>query len=915
MAGDYTRFTFDPIKAFSGVRKQQGRVSLDSDANEFEEILDRRDRAEMYDTVGQAVYPHTTPHAFEILVGPGGKLTIGQGRMYLDGILAECFGDMTNPANTNFDEHMNDLVGKDPLLYDQQPFFYSKPPVATPFPTLSPTAGVINLVYLDVWQREVTVFEDYALREIALNGPDTDTRVQTAWQVKVMKEPADAGSCTTPPAAWKTLIAPSTARLTATATPAAPAPGPCVISPAAGYTGLENRLYRVEVHTAGTVDGVTKAKFKWSRDNASLAARVLSTTKITATDWIITVGSTGRDSWLRFEFGDHVELLDDNVEFAMRESGTGGIMAKVTSVNHATGEIHVDQDLTAFPIVAGRHPRIRRWDIASAAEPFLRNTNNGVAIPLENGISITFGPAAADTLHAGDHWVFAARTADGSIDPLVKQPPRNTLHHFARLALVTSGKLPGLLSDCRIPWPPPIPGGGDNCACTVCVTPKAHASENPSLQMAIQEVIKAGGGTVCLEVGVYEVKQPLLIHGAQSLRITGKGEETVLQAATAAIEVQKGHDVVLESFKAVSHGVTKGATSVLSLLSSKQIRIEHVHLVMEGSGATAAALGLGGALADVLVRGNTLRAPVGILGGGGTPTSADGETGVFDLRVENNAFECTRAAVRLHGITVHHHISRFAGNRVVSEEVGFELTGGTTPGSGVEIVGNEFQVLGDAIVAGVDGLRVVDNDLIAPKPSGKQRGIVLTKGMTGASLDDAQIVGNRIVGFATGVAAQVSLGSVVIARNQIANAETGFFVVQVETLSIDNNQVSAINRAAIRVRSKGGRVAVCGNQLEARAAPGVTIECPGGDCVFSDNHLRQLKSGDKDGVHLVARTLVVASNRILGPKVRVNLEPEFGPEKTPLCTVVGNITGGPIVVAPTGALPMRWALLNLQNIV
>ena len=174
MGGDYTRFTFDPIKGFSGVHKQQGRVSLDSEFNEFEEILDRRDRAEMYDTVGQAVY--AADHARRVSRSPsarGGKLTIGHGRMYVDGILAECFGDMTNPANTNFDEHMNDLVGNDPLFYDQQPFFYSTPP----FPALSPTPGVINLVYLDVWQREVTVFEDYrAARDRAQRSRHRDAR-------------------------------------------------------------------------------------------------------------------------------------------------------------------------------------------------------------------------------------------------------------------------------------------------------------------------------------------------------------------------------------------------------------------------------------------------------------------------------------------------------------------------------------------------------------------------------------------------------------------------------------------------------------------------------------------------------------------------------------------------------------------
>jgi hypothetical protein len=533
MGGDYTRFTFDPVKGFSGALKQQGRVSLDSNANEFEEILDRRDRAETYDTFGQAVYPLTTPDAFKIAVGAGGELTIGQGRMYVDGILSECFGDMIDPANTNFDEHMNDLVGKDPLFYTKQPFFYTKPP----FPDLSATPGVINLVYLDVWQREVTVFEDYALREIALNGPDTDTRVQTAWQVKVMGDPVD-DNCAAPSAAWTALIAPSTGRLTATATPAPPAPGPCVISPAGGYTGLENRLYRVEVHTAGTVDGATKATFKWSRDNASLAARVLSTTQITPTDAVITVGSTGRDSWMRFEFGDHIELLDDNVEFSMRETGTGGIMAKVTSVNHATGEIHVDQDLTALPIVAGRHPRIRRWDIASAIEPFVRDTSNGVAIPLENGITVTFGPSAADTLHAGDYWVFAARTADGSIDELMKQPPRNILHHFAKLALVASGNPPVVLSDCRTPWPPAM-GTHEGCCSQV-------VEVGDDIQKAIDK-LDGIGGCVCLKMGVHHIREPLRItqenvtmHGEVpwvTIRLDADGVTMLVIGARAHINV------------------------------------------------------------------------------------------------------------------------------------------------------------------------------------------------------------------------------------------------------------------------------------------------------------------------------------------------------------------------------------------
>ena len=147
MSGDYTRFSFDPTKGFSGVHEQQGRVSLDSDANEFEEILDRRDRSEMFDTVGPAVVPATTPTGFEIGVA-GPSLTIGIGRVYVDGIQTECFGDLSDPKDTTFEPHLGGVVGNLPLLFDQQPFLFQPN-----FPGLPTASGVTCLVYLDVWQR------------------------------------------------------------------------------------------------------------------------------------------------------------------------------------------------------------------------------------------------------------------------------------------------------------------------------------------------------------------------------------------------------------------------------------------------------------------------------------------------------------------------------------------------------------------------------------------------------------------------------------------------------------------------------------------------------------------------------------------------------------------------------------------
>src|SRR6185369_9041612 len=96
MSFDCSRFSFQPWNDFFGVVMQQGRVQLDSDWNEWLAELSRRIQAGTLDTMGRAVYPATTPDAFRITASSSGganKLTIGPGRMYVDGLLAENHGD------------------------------------------------------------------------------------------------------------------------------------------------------------------------------------------------------------------------------------------------------------------------------------------------------------------------------------------------------------------------------------------------------------------------------------------------------------------------------------------------------------------------------------------------------------------------------------------------------------------------------------------------------------------------------------------------------------------------------------------------------------------------------------------------------------------------------------------------------
>ena len=102
MSGDYSRFTFDPKKNYSAVLKQQGRVSLDADANEAAAIEDRRWRAETMDIFGSRCIVPDGPrgeNSEAFLITPyhdsannRWDLRIGVGRMYVDGLLVENHG-------------------------------------------------------------------------------------------------------------------------------------------------------------------------------------------------------------------------------------------------------------------------------------------------------------------------------------------------------------------------------------------------------------------------------------------------------------------------------------------------------------------------------------------------------------------------------------------------------------------------------------------------------------------------------------------------------------------------------------------------------------------------------------------------------------------------------------------------------
>ena len=868
MSGDYSRVRFDPKKDFSGVLMQQGRVQLDADWNELVELLDYRLRAQTADIIGKSTVPKETPDGFRIQLAPGG-LTIGRGRIYVDGLLAENHGK----APLEFDAVLAEQRGTLALPYNEQPYF---PNVSVVAP--APAGGGPHLVYLDVWQREVTFLHDGDLVEKAV-GVDTTTRKQTAWQVKVLTNVGAGATCGSPLEAWNALIAPSAGRLSSKAVGVPTNTDPCLVPPSGGYRGLDNRLYRIEIHDGGASGTAT---FKWSRDNASVATSV---TALTALDKL-TVASLGRDSVMHFKIGDWIEVTDDWLEFA-RQPGVNpvaaGVMAQVKGVDDANRIITLVSPLPANLFATDaqgntdplRHTRARRWDQSGQ----VRDTNgnllidlnapgskgvipvppSGSAIVLEDGVQIGFDTAAGGNYKIADYWNFAARTADASVEELHAEPPRGTHHHFARLALVA---FPATVSDCRTLWPPEF--GDESCECTVCVSAAAHNQGTLTIQRAIDQVKTAGGGTVCLGVGVYnlgEAPLPINIDGLRSLTIRGQGGETQLNylGRGPAVTVQNSAGVTIEKLALASAAAEGDSLPAILLSNSGAVTVQRCAVLRLGSEATnSAAIGMAGILLSTTIRENLLVGPIGIgnlikATASGIAVAAQQSEPLITLALDirDNGLFCGRRGVSFVGLALHALTTRVSGNFFSDcAQAGIAMLGYVPAGFSVEIGANELRVNGIGIAIGTGGTRVTENSITSVRPRGANDGILVAPGLDKAGIDQCHIIGNRVTAVGGhGINLRAPVNSAMIKNNFIEDVGVGGIVMgeeaSAQNLCVENNQIrdvvgqtnsdQTVALTAIRlVDSKNGEVvnnSIIGVGLRAPNQRPVAIQLIGCEAV------------------------------------------------------------------------------------
>ncbi|MFY0617685.1 DUF6519 domain-containing protein [Shimia sp.] len=460
------------------------------------------------------------------------------------------------------------------------------------------------IAYVEVWERLITALEDPGILETALGGDlDTTTRSEVQYQVKlaevsgvVADNMADAFAQHLLPNGTVTL---GVATETITA-------DPCDLPIPGGYTGPENRLYRLEVHGTGA-GGATL--FKWSRENGSelFAAAFPDTLVIPAPAAALVVQA---DSDLRD--GDLVELLSDAIDLGdaapatltpagfTRPQRAVGRLLRLSGGDEITGSNRVFDLLDPIdetPVVdvdSGRFGhqglKLRRWS------GLILHTADQV-FELEQGIEADI----AGSFEPGDWWQYEARVSASNANGPTRPAPHGPERLFAPLALLrqTPAAEPMLLErwfDSRFPRLCHIE------ADDVSYDGARVGSESDTVQEAIDELFEresdagcgeipvpeggdirdiidaipdGGDAKICLGPGTRPVPSVIQVFNKGHITITGIGLGSLLEANRRVFHFQNCNAVTLVDFSARA---TNGGGHIIQIDDCAAVDIQRLNI-------------------------------------------------------------------------------------------------------------------------------------------------------------------------------------------------------------------------------------------------------------------------------------------------------------------------------------------------
>jgi hypothetical protein len=510
MRGDFSRIRFNPAKQYTAVLEQQGRVAVDADANEQSAIEAHLRDTTNIDVIGRYGAP-AGDAGFAITV-VGNEILIGHGRYYVEGLLVENNSVssydiqpwLINPTYTAAQLLEQVTAGKgsvtahlflqvfhrlvtqldDPCL--REPALGQADTTArlktvwrvvatldqgtttgtttTPGAPTNVSAGNSTLTLLDAIAAPRPTATKVNLTTLS-TGPDgtisiNQNPIGTTSTGITINTPSSADPVSNLSTCCEGMYQSTpVSRTGALNVDTSGGNNQCGCQPiaSAGYQGLENQLYRVEIHNPGDL---TTATFKWSRENGSVV------TAITAVNGpVVTASGLGPDPNLGFQAGQWVEFSDDSYLFGDPPNQPGELY-QIQSLG--PGPLQVTLTASVGGINSALNARMRRWDQSGAAATSAGVPLSDSAIQLENGIEVTFRKG---TYVAGDYWTVPARTATGvaewppcGSDGLPFQPADFTPVYCAPLACIHWRKNafgareffanPFIVDDCRLLFPP-----------------------------------------------------------------------------------------------------------------------------------------------------------------------------------------------------------------------------------------------------------------------------------------------------------------------------------------------------------------------------------------------------------------------------------------------------------------------------
>jgi hypothetical protein len=564
MSSDRSRLSDRPRHLYAGIVAQQGRVLLDRDINDLQDIVLSRLATEVRDLVGPS---GTSDDGFRIGgpnaapspgfwsppepstgsppedLGSGDDFLIGAGSMYLGGHRVE------------FPPTQDGLA----VSYS----YLDQPDWPVPDPIASDLAH--ELVYLDAVLQEVSAVEDPDLLEVALGGPDTSQRLRFLPRVK--RETVDASDCAT---AWEQAVGkwaaqgltfdPATMRLSPAAklqvtfTEDAGTGDPCDPVATGGYLGADNQLIRAQVSAPAGVPPT----LIWGYDNASFVYRI---TTISPDGTTLALASDPPDAFHSPQAGQIVEILMTGSVISAEpdETDPTGVKKIVRVAADAVGEFHAlaqpygpitQGDPTSFIVLsepvgakisASTLPLfLRVWQarlpltFATPVTLFDPNTQ------ISTGIEVTL--SGAKVLADGAYWQIAVRPStpqavypeDLLTAPRAADGPFRLVCPLAVIDWTAQGG--PSITDCRNTFDNLVnitrrrPG-----CCTVSISPRDVTATTGLQTLIDRAATMAERVTVCLAAGGYPLTKPLQLGpGHAGIIIESCGGPAILQAATTA---------------------------------------------------------------------------------------------------------------------------------------------------------------------------------------------------------------------------------------------------------------------------------------------------------------------------------------------------------------------------------------------